>query len=422
MRPRRPSRHRVAPSSRGLRLIGAASFLRAVATGFVAIVLGLYLARLNFAPGAIGGVVSAGLAGSAIASALAIFGDRFGRGRYLLILTLMSAVGAALLASVRAPAFAFPAAFIGMINGMGRDRGPFAIVDQTLVADLASDRDRTGAFARYHVLQDAGHALGALLAGLPVWFAGWAKQPDITSYRWAMGLYIGLILLMGALYTAVPAASREDRSPRRLAISATTRGRLWRIGPLFALDSLGGGFLTAAMVAYFLNVRFGANLAFIGALYAAGRIANAASHLGAAWLARRIGLVNTMVFTHLPSSLLLVGMALAPSLPVAAALFLLRESLVEMDVPTRQSYVMAVVAPEERSFVAAITGLVRQGGWAVAPAFAGLATSGLSPGAPLIFGAALKITYDVLLFFAFRGVAPAGEPRAAIGGPEHAES
>jgi predicted MFS family arabinose efflux permease len=149
----------------------------------------------------------------------------------------------------------------------------------------------------------------------------------------------------------------------------------------------------------------------LGPLFFGARLANALSHLAAAWLARRIGLVNTMVFTHVPSSLLLVTVAYAPSFPVAAALFLLREGLVEMDVPTRQSYVMAMVRPEERTFASGVTNLVRMGAWAVAPSFAGLFMSGLSLATPLYAGAGLKLAYDVLLFFSFRRLKPPEEAR-----------
>ncbi len=177
---------------------------------------------------------------------------------------------------------------------------------------------------------------------------------------------------------------------------------MWRISALFGIDSLAGGFLTASLLSFFFYERFGASEAMIGLLFFGARVANAASHLGAAWLASRIGLIKTMVFTHIPSSLLLITVALAPNFPIAAALFLLREGLVEMDVPTRQLYVIAMVRPGERTFAAGITNLVRLGGWAVAPAFAGLLMQGSSLVAPLFVGAGMKISYDVLLFLAFR--------------------
>jgi MFS family permease len=199
---------------------------------------------------------------------------------------------------------------------------------------------------------------------------------------------------------------------QRVRLQPESRRLLVRIASLFAVDSLAGGFLTTALLSYFFFERFGASEGWIALLFFGARILNALSHLAAAWLARRIGLVNTMVFTHLPSSLLLVTVALAPNFPVASILFLLREGLVEMDVPTRQSYVLAVVAPEERTVASGITNLVRVAAWAVGPAIAGVLMGGDAIWLPLVVGAAMKIAYDLLLWKAFRGVRPP-EERAA---------
>ncbi|MEX1258773.1 MAG: hypothetical protein WEG36_14250 [Gemmatimonadota bacterium] len=154
--------------------------------------------------------------------------------------------------------------------------------------------------------------------------------------------------------------------------SPETRRILWKMSSLFAVDGVAGGFLTTALLSFFFYERFGAGEAAVGLLFFATRVSNAPSHLGAAWLARRFGLLNTMVFTHIPSSLVLVTVPFAPTFPMAAVLFLLRESLVEMDVPTRQAFLMAVIRPEERTLAAGATHLVRLAAWAVAPAFAGL--------------------------------------------------
>ncbi len=206
-----------------------------------------------------------------------------------------------------------------------------------------------------------------------------------------------------------PAADRPGR------ISPATRARLARICALFGIDSFAGGFLTSALLSWFFFERFGASAATVGALFAAARVLNALSHLGAAWLARRIGLVPTMVFTHLPSSLLLATVPFAPSFGIAALLFLLREGLVEMDVPTRQSYVLAVVRPEERTFASGATHLVRTLGWSLGPACAGWATLRFGLAAPLLIAAALKIAYDLALWRSFRAVRPPEEAAAAAG-------
>jgi predicted MFS family arabinose efflux permease len=217
------------------------------------------------------------------------------------------------------------------------------------------------------------------------------------------------MLLPAAAYLRLSRAVEPPQGGKRAPLSPPTRRILWRISSLFAVDSLAGGFLTSALLAFFLYERFGVGLEAIAPLFFFARVANALSHLAAAWLAVRIGLVNTMVFTHIPSSLLLVTVAYAPSFPVAALLFLLREALVEMDVPTRQSYVMALVRPEERGLASGVTQLVRVAAWAVAPAFAGILMEGVSPAVPLVAGAALKIAYDLALWRAFRHVRPPEE-------------
>jgi sugar phosphate permease len=192
-------------------------------------------------------------------------------------------------------------------------------------------------------------------------------------------------------------------------LSPPARRIVSRFAALSALDSLGGGFLTTALVGYWFFRRFGVDEGLLGPLFAAARVANGVSHLGAAWLAGRIGLLNTMVWTHLPSSLLLVTVPFAPSLGVAIVLFLAREALVEMDVPTRQSYLVAVVAERERLPAAAITNLTRAVSWAVAPALAGYAMRNLALAAPFVVGPGLKVAYDLLLYRAFRHVRPPEE-------------
>jgi predicted MFS family arabinose efflux permease len=179
------------------------------------------------------------------------------------------------------------------------------------------------------------------------------------------------------------------------------------------MDSLGGGFLTSALVSYWFFRRFGLTEETLAVLFFAARAANAASHLAAAWLARRIGLLNTMVFTHIPSSLFLIAVPFAPSMGWAAALFLAREALVEMDVPTRQSYVLAVVQPGERAFASGVTTLTRNVAYAVAPVGVGAAMTELALASPLFLGAGVKIAYDLLLFFSFRRIKPPEEQARA---------
>jgi hypothetical protein len=321
----------------------------------------------------------------------------------------LMALGTAAFALTTHPAALVAFAFVGMLNGMGKDRGAALTLEQAALPALASDAERTWVFARYTMLQDVGHAVGALLAGVPSLLATTAS-PATAPVSYPIALLICAVLLAATvpmyrrLGTTAPLPARA-----RVRLSPRSRGILARVAALFAVDSIAGGFLASSLLAYFFFERFAAPEVVIAGLFFAARLLNALSHLAAAWLAARIGLVNTMVFTHLPSSLLLITVAFAPSFPVAAALFLLREGLVEMDVPTRQSYVLAVVAPNERTLASGITNLVRLGGWAIAPALAGALMSGTSLHLPLVIGATMKIAYDLLLWSSMHRIKPPEE-------------
>ena len=392
------------------RTLYVTAFVRAVTTSLVGVLLGVYLARLNVTGGSFGTVVSSGLVGAALAAVVAtFFGDVLGRRRFLMLLALLSIVGTVAFAWSSSPAALAAAAFVGMLNGMGKDRGAALILEQAALPSTTSAEGRTQVIAWYTMLQDLGHAAGAALAGLPTLLQATTALQGAAPHRATLVACASLGGLSLVLYARLGPALDSGTPSARIVVSPRSRGILTKISALFAIDSLAGGFLTTAMLSYFFFERFGVAEGVIGALFFGARLMNAVSHLGAAWLAKRIGLVNTMVFTHIPSSLLLVTVAFAPSFAVAAALFLLREGLVEMDVPTRQSYVLAVVQPKERTFASGVTNLVRLGAWAVAPVFAGALMNGESMYIPLVVGAAMKIAYDLLLWRAFRGVHPPEE-------------
>jgi MFS family permease len=392
-------------------IIYSATFIRATAVGLAGVLMGLYLARLDLSVTMIGVVVSAGLAGSAVAALIAtLAADSLGRRRFLLAFAIASAVGGLAVAMASSIGMLLVFAFAGMVNGMGRDRGAALVVEQAILPATASDDRRTSVFAFYNILQGAGAGLGALIAGTPNLLRRGAGLTELGALRLTMGAYGALMLVTALLYTALTAqVETPPAQPAALRISAHSRGLLFRLSALFALDSLGGGFLTQALIAFFFARRFGVGVGTIGLLFFSASIANAVSQFGAAYLARRIGLINTMVFTHIPANLSLVAVAFAPNFIVAAALYLLRELMIQMDVPTRQSYVMAVVRPEERTFASGVTHLVRLGGWAIGPAFAGLFMEGVSLGAPLVAGSLLKVLYDILLFVSFRHLRPPEE-------------
>ncbi len=390
-------------------LIYTAALLRSMSVGITGVALGLYLAILGLDARAIGLVVAAGLAGSAVGTLLVgVLADRVGQRRTLIALGLLAAAGGVALALRPTWPLVLVPAFLGMVNGMGRDRGAVLAVEQTLLPAMTGARTRTQAFAWYNVVLDIGHASGSLLAGLPALLRGWWHLETIASYQWLFLLYAALNAGSALVYLGLSqrAVTTAHVPPQR--ISPSSRTTIIKLASLFAVDSLGSGFLTGALIAYWFYQRFGIGEAVVGPLFAVARVANACSHLAAAWLARRIGLINTMVFTHLPSNLCLLALPFAPTLAFAVTCFLMREILVEMDVPTRQSYVVAIVRPEERTFATSLTTLMRNVGWAVSPACAGAAMR-LALGAPLVLGGAIKIVYDCWLYAVFRRLKPEEE-------------
>jgi MFS family permease len=396
-------------NARVQRLLYASAFVRAMAISTAGVTLGGFLGKLDAGGFELGIVVSAGLAGSAAAAILAtLTADRVGRQRFLMLTSLLGMVGTAAFALASSPVALAAAAFVGMVNGMGKDRGAALILEQAVLPGVAPVTERTQVIARYTMMLDLGHALGALAAGAPALLARTTSLTGVAPHRATLLTCAACGLVAIAIYRRVGGALDVDIAPR-VTLTPQSRAIVVRISSLFAIDSLAGGFLTTAMLSFFFFERFGASEAVVAGLFFGARLLNAVSHLGAAWLAKRIGLVNTMVFTHIPSSLLLVSVAFAPSFAVAAVLFLIREGLADMDVPTRQSYVLAVVEPRERTVVSGVTTLVRVAAWAVAPAFAGLIMTGDTMFLPLVIGAGMKISYDLMLWRAFRGIKPPEE-------------
>jgi len=404
-------------SLRNLSLIYVAAWMRSFGIGLLGVVLGVFLYREGFSSTAIGLVIAAGLAGSAAGTVFITFkADRLGRRRTLFVLSLLTAAGALPLIF----RFGLPAmivvAFIGMLNGMGSDRSPAFALEQATIPGLVPDAKRTWALAWYSVVLDASGAVGALAAGIPIVAQRWWGVDLGHSYRLLFIGYAGVSVLTALLYLLLSPEVEVRKAgiplQPRSAISPETKSTVRRLSALFSIDAFGGGFLTDALVSYWFFRRFGIAESRLALLFFTVHVLNALSHLGAAWLAKRIGLIKTMVFTHLPSSVFLIAAAFMPSPRWAILLFLLRESLVEMDVPTRQSYVAAVVKPEERTFAAGVTNLVRNGAWAAASAVAGVFMQQVAFAAPLLLGGGLKIIYDGLLWRAFRHLVPPEEWKA----------
>jgi len=402
-----------APVSKDLVLINLAAFLRSFTCGLIGVILGVYLFRAGLSSFNIGVVIGSGLAGSALATVcVTTRADQLGRRRMLVVLSLLGAIGTVGLAITPAVPILLLMSFAGMLNGTGTDRSAAFSLEQAIIPGIVPETSRTWSLAWYNVVLDTAGSLGALAAGVPLILVHWLNLSLLSSYK---VLFVGCALLSlttSLVYpfisSAIEVSAPATATPRPY-ISPSTKRIVTRLASLFSLDAFGGGFLTDALVAYWFFRRFGIAEERLAVLFFAVHLLNAASHLGAAWLARRIGLVNTMVFTHLPSSLFLIAAAFAPSPKLAVLLFLCREALVEMDVPTRQSYVAAIVLPNERTFASGITNLARNVFWAVGSSVAGFFMQNIAFSAPLVIGGGAKISYDLLLYRAFRKLRPPEE-------------
>jgi MFS family permease len=306
------------------------------------------------------------------------------------------------------------AAFFGTLGTTASETAPFLPIDQAMLAQVSTPERRTALFASYNLVASLSTALGALVAGLP----GLLTQiglPLASGIRLLFGVYAVLALVVAALALRLSSRVEAPGHPplevqslrQRLAPQLhRSRGIVWRLTVLFSVDALAGGLVVQSLMALFFHLRFGISLATLSALFFGAGLLSALSFLAAVPLARRFGLLNTMVFTHLPSNVLLALVAFAPTFPMAAALLLLRQALSQMDVPTRQAYTMALVEPSERTAAASVTSLARSVGSSTSPVFSGLLLQGplLVLGLPFILAGALKAAYDLTLWSIFRRI------------------
>lgn len=390
------------------RLLITTRALRAFGDGFTALLLPAYLTGLGFSPFRVGALMTATLLGSALLTLLVgLAGHRFSA-RTLLLAScgLMLATG---LAFSQLTAF-WPlavVAFVGTLNPSGGDVSVFLPLEQSLLAHAGPASQRTTLFANYSLAAAVLVALGSLSVGLVEPLQHLTGLPRASLLQGAFALY-GLIgLAAAALYRRLPRRAAEDEPPR--APLGRSRNRVLGLAALFSLDSFGSGFILSSLLALWLFQRFGVSLATAGAFFFWTSLLTAVSQLAAPRIARRFGLINTMVFTHIPANACLVAAAFAPSLTVVFALLVARSALSNMDVPARSSYVMAVVTPAERAAAAGVTNVPRSLASALSPAFAGyLFSAALFPW-PLLIGGGLKIAYDLLLLACFSTVRPEEE-------------
>ncbi len=332
----------------------------------------------------------------------------------LALLSLLMAATGVIFGLVTSYPVLLVAAFFGTLGTSASETAPFLPIDQAMIAQVTEPERRTALFARYNLIASGSSAGGALVAGVPGLLTQ-AGLPLASGIPLLFGVYATLALIVAGLSLRL---SSPVEAPSHTSIQVTSiwqrlvppfgrsRGIVWRLTALFSVDALAGGLVVQSLMALFFHLRFGVSLTTLSALFFGANLLSALSFLAAVPLARRFGLLNTMVFTHLPSNVLLALVAFAPTFPIAAALLLLRQALSQMDVPTRQAYTMALVDPQERTSAASVTSLARSVGSASSPVFSGLLLQGplLVVGLPFILAGTLKAAYDLTLWSIFRHV------------------
>ncbi len=408
------------PAPRDVALLFATRSVRLFAYGFLAVVLVLYLSGAGLSEGRIGLLLTLTLLGdTALSLWITTHADRIGRRRMLLAGAALMVLAGVLFAATTSFWLLLLAATIGIISPAGNEVGPFLAIEQAALSQAVPSGSRTTVFAWYTLAGSFATALGSLAGGLLSQFLQGRGATALEANRAVVLGYAALGAVLVILFTRLspaaeaPPSGRRARRPSFLEPGLGLHGSrkvVFRLSSLFALDAFAGGFVVQSFVAFWFHSRFGADEAMLGAIFFGANLLAGVSALSAGWLARRIGLVNTMVFTHLPSNVLLLLVPLMPTLPLAIGVLLLRFSISQMDVPTRQSYTMAVVAPDERSAAAGVTGIARTVGSSLAPLAAGplFAVPALA-GVPFLVAGGLKIVYDLLLWRDFRKVKPPEE-------------
>jgi len=388
--------------------------------GLLSVVLVLYLTALGLSAGEVGLLLALTLLGDAAVSLwLTTHADRIGRRKVLVAgAGLMLAAG---LAFVATPVYValVVAATIGVISPSGNEVGPFLAVEQASLSQIVAAGSRTGLLARYQLVGSFSTAIGALVGGGIAQLAIQGGASPAGAYRLVIvgyalaGIALALLFTRVSTRVEVPAGEVTDQAIRtRLGLHRSQRVVL-RLSALFALDAFAGGFVIASFITLWFRDRFGVDPAALGALIFGANLLAGLSALAAGPLARRFGLIRTMVFSHLPSNVLLLLVPFMPTLPLAAAVLLIRFSISQMDVPTRQSYTIAIVAADERSAAAGVTGIARSLGVAASPLIAApLFLSAALAWTPFVIAGGLKIAYDLLLYRAFKAHRDPEEVRA----------
>jgi MFS family permease len=399
--------------------------LRLFAYGFLSVILALYLSQLGLSEVSIGLLITLTLLGDTVISLwITTHADRLGRRRMLITGAILMILAAALFAATRNFYLLLFAATIGVISPSGNEVGPFLSIEQASLTQLIADHIRTRIFAWYNLVGSFATALGALAGGGLSQLLQEQGYSPLLSYRVVVMGYglIGLLMifLFTRLSTTIEISDKGAKNIQGVRSGNTNTSSflglhgskkiVLHLASLFSLDAFAGGFVIQSLIALWFHQKFGVEPAVLGAIFFGANILAGISALSAAWVASKIGLINTMVFTHLPSNILLILVPFMPTLPLAILMLLLRFSISQMDVPTRQSYTMAVVAPDERSAASGITSVARTIGASLSPVFTGMILSNpLLLGLPFVISGMLKIGYDLALYFNFRVLKPPEE-------------
>jgi MFS family permease len=401
-------------------LLFATRFVRLFAYGSLSVVLVFYLVGVGLSESQTGLLLTLTLVGDTVVSLfLTTRADRMGRRRMLIVGAGLMAAAGLVFASATNLWVLVLAGTVGVISPSGQEVGPFLSIEQAALTHLVTDRTRTEVFAWYALTGSLATALGALAGGAATRVLQQMAMPAVSSYRMVVILYAALGLLLAALFSRLSRAAEATTLGEKTASRATFAGLsgldrsrhvVVKLSALFALDSFGGGFVVQSFAAYWFYLRFGVNPERLGEIFFLANVFAGISALLASRLASRFGLIKTMVATHLPSNILLILVPLMPTLSLAVLVLLVRFSISQMDVPTRQSYIMAVVSPEERSAAAGITGVARTTGAAISPLFVGfMFAQPALINLPFFIAGTLKLTYDVLLYREFVAVRPPEE-------------
>ncbi|MHC1730216.1 MAG: MFS transporter [Syntrophobacteraceae bacterium] len=410
------------PRDAGLLFLARA--VRLFAYGAISVILVMYLAEIGLSGARIGLLLTLTLLGDTLISLwITMVADRVGRKRMLLLGSALMLLAGLVFSIADSFFLLLLAATLGIISPSGNEVGPFLSIEQASLSHILPDKQRTSVFAWYNLFGSSATALGALACGGVLQLLQSTGSAALTSYRVVIVGYALLGLLLGILFARLSSsveicASADECKPSppvgvRFGLHRS-RGVVFKLSALFSLDAFAGGFVLQSIMAYWFYLRFGAEPGLIGSIFFGANILAGISALLASRVADRIGLIRTMVFTHIPSNILLMLVPIMPNLPLAIAVLLLRFSISQMDVPTRQSYTMAVVSPEERSTAAGVTGIARTLGAALSPTLAGplLAHSALM-NLPFFLGGGLKIIYDLLLYLSFKSLKPPEEEESA---------